>query len=413
MRKRLTLVLIVLPAMAWALLAFTGRCAAEKVTSRFGASILAGNDGKFTNVERFVEGRLRDGVVLLTAACWLLLVYRLAAVWANRRFPAPANWIARGWCAFVCLNLFAGVASHTLLFWCLLFNGKDRTINYTQYQIKQRLLKEAEARSQAVLMGASQTRTQIDPKVLNDRLGAKVWTTELHFPGSTPYDMGLCLERLPKARVDYIITYFSEANFFGQHDDGRLMYFFGCRDLRHYCELGQGKPPFDRYMVAGLLGDVFPLYRVWEPLVARAWGWRVANKEQERYDAALDTNLVSRAHEEAKGMYFVPDYDFQKQAFMEFAKMCRERGCRLIVCCGQMNPILERALDPRLRPSMLSFLREQAAKDPNIVLLDESQLPPQVESDYEDLTHVNHTNRLRFSQFIGDKLEALAQGKSR
>jgi hypothetical protein len=348
----------------------------------------------------------------MTAACLLIVAHRRLAVYAVRRLQTPARWIVQGWSAFICLNVFAGIAAHTVLFWCLLFTGKDHTINHTQYNIKQALMKEAGAPRQAVLMGASQTRTQIDTKVLNDRLARRVWSTELHFPGSTPYDMTLCFERLPNVPLAYVITYVSEVTFYSKSDNERLMYFFGFRDLAAYCALGPGKPKFDRFEVCGLMADIFPLYRVWDSLAARVRGFEVQNQGQQRYDATLETNLEYKAQRSAEHAGFGPESNFNKKSFAAFARMCRERGCRLIVCCGQLNPIAERALDPALRADMMAFLHEQAAHDTNLVLLEASQLPPQVEADYEDLTHVNPATRARFSQYIADALDKLTPAQS-
>ncbi|PWU14622.1 MAG: hypothetical protein C5B50_16940 [Verrucomicrobia bacterium] len=384
---------------------------ALSLSSRFGPRILAAGDGKFTNAEVFVYGRVREGVLLLTAACLLLLAYRIAACWTGRRFQAPARWVLQCWSGFICLNVFAAIAARTVLFWCLLYGGKNQTHNYTQWQIKKGLLPECPAPSQAVLLGASQTRAQIDTKILNERLGSKIWTTELHFPGCTAYDILLCLERLPNVHLDYVITYFSEANFFGDTSDNRLMYFFGLRDLPGYLESGSGKPSFDRYLVCGLFGDVFPLYRVWEPVTTRVQFWGGPNQAQEQYDALLDTDLSKRAQIAARGIKPGPETAFQKRAFVALANACRARNCRLIVCCGQVNPIFHRALDPSLRPDMLAFLREQATKASNIVLLEESQCPAQTEGDYTDLTHVTETARGRFSRYVAEVMERLHGGK--
>ena len=412
MKSRLTLLLILLPAIAWALFGFLGNRASSSLSSRFGPQILARADGKFTNVQSFVKGRFRDAALLTTAACLLILAHRKLSAWAVRRLQTPARWVVQAWSAFVCLNVFAAVAARTVLFWCLLFSGKDHTINYTQYRIKEALLEEAAAPRQAVLMGASQTRTQIDTKVLNERLAGKLWTTELHFPGSSPYDMTLCLERLPKVPLACVITYVSETTFYGKPDNERLMYFFGFRDLPAYFALGPGKPKFDRFEVCGLMSDIFPLYRVWDSIIARARGFEASNKAQKLYDASLEENLEERARRDAEGLGFWPESNFHKAFFAAFAKMCRERGCRLVVCCGQLNPIAERALNPNLRPDMMAFLRDQAAHDTNMVLLEASQLPPQVEADYDDLTHVNAAARARFSQYIAEVLDKLTPAGS-
>ena len=78
------------------------------------------------------------------------------------------------------------------------------------------------------------------------------------------------------------------------------------------------------------------------------------------------------------------------------------------MCCGQVNPILARALDPALRPRMLSFLRGLAAKYANVVLLDEGDLPAQTEADYEDLMHATTATRTRFTEALALKLQSLS-----
>jgi hypothetical protein len=262
-----------------------------------------------------------------------------------------------------------------------------------------------------VLLGASQTRAQIDTKILNERLGTNLWSTELHFPGSSPYDMTLCLERVPKVALEYVVVYVSEPTFFAKPYSDRFMYFFGFRDLPSYWSLGSAKPPADSYFVCGLVADVFPIYRVWEPVLARVKGFGALNRAQQQRDAALETDLAARARQAAVSYGFGPHSNLQKETLIRFATKCRERGSRLVICCGQLNPLLGRALDPALRADMIAFLRDQAQKDKNIVLLEESELSKQTEADYEDLTHVNAAARLRFSQYIADVLEKLSREK--
>jgi hypothetical protein len=400
-------VLLILPIVAWAgFFLFATRLSAI-LSNRYGAQIIARSDEKFNNVETFLHGRMREGALLLTAACLLLLLQRLASTYINRRFRPPARWILRGWSAFLCFNGFVAVAASTILFWGLLYCGKGRTNNYTQWQIKQRLMRECDAPAQVVLLGASQTHSQIDPKILNKRLGPKIWTTELHFPGSTPYDMTIHFSRIPKKNLKYVITYMSEGSFFGGRVDDRLPYFFGFLDLADYWSFGPGRPLFDAHAVSGLFGDIFPVYEIWEPLMERVRNYSVQAEKQARYAASLDPDLAERA-KLVTGFYTRSSVtQFEKNAFIALADRCRNAGARLIVCCGQLNPILARALDPSLRPEMLAFLRHEAQNNPNIILFDESQLPLQTEEDYTDLTHVKPETRVRCSNFIADKLEEL------
>jgi hypothetical protein len=143
--------------------------------------------------------------------------------------------------------------------------------------------------------------------------------------------------------------------------------------------------------------------------MARLRGGNVQKKQQARYDASLESSLEERARRIAKD-YEGADSSFQKRAFEILAQKCRERDCRLVICAGQCNPILERAMNPSIRRDMMDFLHEQAARDPNIILLVDSQMPRQVEADYDnDLTHVNGAARARFSKYIAEVLEKTIQ----
>jgi hypothetical protein len=410
---RLPACLLLTAVLAPLLYALLGQRVASALAARFGAQLLAKGDGKFTDASIFIHGRLREIALLISVACVLLLIYQMFSLRIARRRPVPARWVIQGWAGFFFLNVFIAVAAHTVLFWCLLFSGKDHTHNYTQWRIKAGLLTEVAAPRQAVLLGTSQSRSEIDSKILNERLGDKVWTTELHFPGSSIFDRSLCLKRLPAGRIDYVITYFCEFDLFGAHDNERMIYFFGFRDLPDCWALGPGRPTMDPWMAAGLLGDVFPLYRIWDSLIARARFWQQGGEPaQAQYDATLETDLAERARRKAGEVYKGEIFECNQRAFEAFAKLCRERHCQLVICCGQVNPLLGDAMDPTVRPAMLDYLHRQAAQDPNIILIEEPLLPHHVAADYEDLTHVTLATRARSSIVIADVLEKLDRKKS-
>ena len=83
-----------------------------------------------------------------------------------------------------------------------------------------------------------------------------------------------------------------------------------------------------------------------------------------------------------------------------------------MICLGQANPMFDRAVDPAVHRDMLAFLREEARKDSNIVLLEPSDLPLQKESDYDDVMHVNAETRQRFSEYMVGVMENLLAGKN-
>jgi hypothetical protein len=406
-RRRVILCLAAFCAAAWGIFALLGGTLARVLDARFGTRVLQMAAGKTTDSRMFIQMRLREVVMLLSAAALIAMAQVLAAGFINRRSPPRFAWVFSALSGFVCLNVFAAIAAHTVLFWCLLFTGKGTTHNFTQYEIKREMMREMQAPKQAVLLGNSQTRAEIDEGVLNDRLGKQLWTTELHFPGNQVYEMLLNLEDLPPVKVDYVICYLTEGYFFGDpHADG-VMFFFNFRNLKELHELGGDLTHASVYFAYGLLGNTLPLFRLRDPLLNRILGPRMMNLSQEEWNQSLATDLAQRARTAAAGHTRGPNTVFQKNSFNAFAAKCRERHAVLIVCSGQNNPIFDRAVDPSFRADMLAFLRAQATQDTNIVLLEAAQMPVQTEKDYEDLTHVNVAAQVRFSEYMAGVLENL------
>jgi len=405
--RKFIISLAALPVAAWALFAVWGGSLTRALDARFGSRVIEMAGGKTADSRMFIQMRLREAVLLLTAAALVVLAHLLAVSLMNRRTPPRPAWIFSALSGFFWLNVFLVVAGHTVLFWCLLFTGTGHGRNFTQYQIKRGLMREAHAPKQAVLFGSSQTHAQMDMKLLNDRLGAQLWTTELHFPGNNVYGMLLNLENLPPVKVDYVICYLSENCFFSDSRSESMMYFLEFRDLPEFFRMGGASIHPGRLFGYGLFGNAIPLFRFRDSLLGRILGNRMMDFNQEEWNQSLNTDLTRRAGGVGAGYRIGPDTVFQKKAFGVFAAQCRQRHAVLIVCCGQLNPILGRAMNPSLRPDMLAFLRAQAAQDSNIVLLEEAQMPLQTEKDYDDLTHVNRAAQVRFSEFLAGFLENL------
>jgi hypothetical protein len=399
--------LAVIPFVAWTLWLTLGKPLGRVAASHWGNRLLQLGDGKFNDPALFVHTRLRDAAVLISTAAIIALAGMMAAKCYQTRISPRRRWATDALVLFLGLNVFGAIASHTALFWCLLFTGRDNTHNFTQYQIKRALMAELVAPRQAVLLGNSQTRAEIDKRLLNADLGRQLWTTELHFPGSRPFDMLLCLEQLPAVKIDYIICYLSEGYFYSGANSEAAMFFMRFQDLGQFYDCGGKKVDPGRFFTYGLLGDACPLFRLREPVISRLYGFKTLGLNQERRDQTLSADLSERAKTAAVGYRIGQESDFQKRAFELFAKKCQERQARLVLCCGQLNPILGRALNPALRPDMLAFLHGLAAHDTNIILLEESQMPVQTEDDYLDLTHVNETSQIRFTHYIETVLQKL------
>ncbi len=395
------------PPAAWALWFLLGKPAASIVASRFGDRLLKLGDGIFADPAVFVRMRLQDLAMLGSVASLLTLACLLTASWFRVRLSLRFRWAANSLVLFLSFNIFGAIASHTVLFWCLLFTGQDNTHNFTQYQIKRGLMPEIVAPRQAVLLGSSQTHAEIDKRLLNARMGRQLWTTELHFPGSRPFDMLLCVEDLPPVKIDCVICYLSESYFYSGANSETAMFFMRFRDLGQFYDCGGKKVAPGRFFTYGLIGDAFPLFRLREPVISRLFGVKILGLNQARRDQSLSADLAERARTAATGYHIGTESDFQKKAFDLFARKCRERHARLVLCCGQLNPILGRALDPALRPDMLAYLHDLASHDSNIILLEETQLPVQTEKDYKDLTHVDKATQVRFTEYMETVLQKL------
>ena len=97
--------------------------------------------------------------------------------------------------------------------------------------------------------------------------------------------------------------------------------------------------------------------------------------------------------------------EFQKQMFLRFAEDCSRRKQTLIILTGQLNPLIGSRIDPVVREDMLAFLRSLRQEFSRVVLIDDC--PPQSESDYDDLTHVNRQRQKEFTKFVGERLHVI------
>jgi len=216
---------------------------------------------------------------------------------------------------------------------------------------------------------------------------------------------------LANHNADIIVCYLSEVNFFSDGLSVGFPLFFSFSDLPDFLRLG-GRLEWNRQSVGyGLLGHALPTFQLRECVAQRFLGDGVARLHQRERDNALSMDFHDRAITAAGNYHAHTQSAFQMAAFEEFVARCRTRHRTVVLCCGQVNPVLASELNPALRPQMLSYLNSLAARYSNVVLLEESALPKQGPADYEDLTHVNNSAQIRFTESVGDALEKLVQAK--
>jgi hypothetical protein len=376
---------------------------------RWSLKILQAGDGAFSDAAVFLHQRFFEAAWLLTLTVALLAVIFSVGGILSRKLPPLWKWIAHSSTAFVAANIWLKLAAGTVLFWCLFWNGKGSTDNFTQFHIKLLLMDESPAPVKVVLAGSSQVRTQIDRRALNRELLPNMFTTELHYPGNRSYDFLLLNRKLQNHKVNIIVCYLSELNFFsGGLSDGSSL-FFNFSDWPEFKRLGGQAQWSFRTIGYGFLGSALPAFRLRDPVAQRFFGSELVGLRQRQQDKSLVVSSLDQRAKEAAAFYRVDaQSDFSTAALEEFVLKCRAENREVVLCCGQLNPVLGRKLDPSLRPKMISFLEDLSKKYDNVVLLTEKDLPIQTEADYEDLTHVREVAQSRFTQLIAKTLQSLS-----
>lgn len=394
--------------IGWLAYATMARAASLWITRHWGEKILRLGDGKFSDVAGFLQHRFYEAAWLLTLTLGVLAVTVWVAGLFATRVPRLWRWVPYSLAGFIALNLWLKLAATTCLFWCFFWNGKGTTDNLAQFHIKLLLMEEAAAPVKVALGGSSQMHVQIDHRLLNRELGTNYFTMDLDFPSSRAYDFLFLEDKLGEQQANMIVCYLSELNFFsGALSDGFSL-FFKCRDLPEFFRLG-GRPQWSFQKLAfGLLGDLMPVFRLRDPIADRLLGVQLTGLLQRERNASLDSDLQQRAVEAASGYRMDAQSQFSFTAFDTFVSQCRAKNQTVVLCCGQLNPVLGRQLDPTLRPRMSEFLRGLAAEYSNVLLIEDKQLPPQSERDYEDLTHVGPAAQARFTEAVAGVLKGTA-----
>ena len=399
--RRLSKILLALGTISSIVLLAVARPAGPYLGSQLGAKVLAVGKGKISNPDLFISGRIFEAGLLLGFA--ILLV--LACTYLFRKFKAGTNaWAPLAVCVFVACNLWLFAATKTCLFWVSLYTG-SATSNVTQFSFKKELLDEHRTPRQVILLGSSQTQAQIDENILNNRLQGKLWTTELHFPGSHALDMLLVLRRLRGEPGDQIICYLSEYYLYTGLHSTAAPYFANISDISTLGHIGWRREMLTQQYAMGFLANALPIFACREPLSNRLLGTAMNSLEQVRHDSTLETNLVARAEENAAIFKVDRNSDLQKAAFEEFVAEASRQKRRVILLEGGVNPILGSKIAPVVRADMHQFLQKIAREHSHVTLVPEKELPGQPPASYQDLTHVTKEVQKEFSEWLAAYLE--------
>lgn len=390
-------------ALGWIVYAVAQRRVAALICNRLGGEILKLGQGKIRDVNVFVAHRFWESLWLLSLALFLIGAQHCFNHLTRARI-GHQRWAVQGFAAFVLLNLWTGAAVHTALFWAAMRAGAG-VQNLAQFRFKQVLAEEHSDIRQAVLVGSSQTRAQIDEDLLNELIGRRLWTTELHFPGSHGYDLLLIERQLQPIHPQIVICYVSEGYFYnGSHGEAPPN-FLSFRDVPDGLRRGAERYLSSDEIISGLVGDALPLFRCRDAIAQRVFGPTTLHLLQQEYDTSLNSDLNARARQFAVDYRMDRQSDFQKKAFADFIKRCVAAHRRVFLLSGGYNPILERQIDPAVHADMINFLGALQNRYPLVTVVPASDLPDQTPSDYDDLSHVNSAAQRRFTDSLARLLD--------
>ncbi len=400
--KRLLIIVAVLIALGWGVLASAGHPLSEALARRLGPALGKLGEGKISSPTAFIHQRLLEAMWLFTLLfAWAAAHFLLARVpWRSTRAIRFA-WVIHSLVAFICLNVCLAQAARSGLFWGLMWQGKQTT-NLARFHLKRILAEENSAPVRATLMGSSQTRAQIDEELLNTLLGTNLYTTELHYPGSKGYDHFLLQPLIAKTRPDYVIIYISETDFYSGSMSEVVPDFLTWVDVPDLISRGgMNYIPKER-IAAGLLASTVPAFHLRRVITQRFLGPEITQLKQVQHNTGV-TNVLPATPAGPK-LAIDGESHFQRVAMEDFVKRCQRAGQRVIILVGQLNPRFSQTIDAAIRREMLSTLQSLAAKFPNITLVE--GLPVHSAEDYLDMTHVNEATQAKFTRFIAAWLQA-------
>lgn len=397
--KRLEISAIVLVAVSWLAYAVAGATISRLAATRCQAMLARISGGKFDDPVVFIQGRIREVLVLMTVAVVLWLVGTAIHRLLQRHHQwQPAHGLVMGLAAFLLLNVFAAVSGATVLFWAAFFN-KAQVDNFAQYQIKRALLPEVKAPKRAILIGNSQTNRSIDEVLMNQMIGKRLWTTELTQPGAHSFDLLTLTRNMPLAKGDLVICYLSEVFFFGDGRGGVVSDFFGFAECPDLIQLGGWSLYSPGSIRSGLIGQILPIYHYRNSLSQKALGWSLVNVRQLQFDTSLEPDLERQAQRRAPDLKAGSNYEFEQAAFARMVGELSAKGCDTLLIAGHIHPALQRHMNPALRQAMRGFLaRLQARGNGRVTVVDGARFFEPVPGDFLDLVHFTDDSQQRFTR---------------
>lgn len=383
---------------------------------RLAERLVTGEVGSVPGADRLAAVMAGDlcalaGLALLAGLSWRTLFHRL-----------PSRWwrgTAGGFALFLLLNAFVAAALQSPLAWSLLrISGGGG--NAAAFQARRTALRDAGgAAYRFALLGNSQSQHALDLALLQREWGAVAVGESLAVPGSQAIDLLPSLRAARGAGAGTAILYVSELQFYLGVDPGHWpwlldadsaadLHSLGLRRLEEAPGGAEPDPSATRRTALRLagLGRVLPVLRLRATLRA---GW---------LDADLDLAAVASRKRAAgatpeeqaatNARRFTRDArsDLQWRALERGLAWARERGFRVVVLGGQVNPLLADRMDPEVGRDFAERFAALRAAHPEALWLSPPELPRFTTEDFQDFTHLRPEARRTFTRAVVEQARA-------
>ncbi len=382
----------------------------SRVLDRIAGDVVATKTrGLIPDAERFFHTSLRETALIATAILIAVVVLRLASAAMKRcEFTAPGRYLALAVSCFVCLNGLFAVAGTTTIFWV---SGYLAYPNYKQafFNTNKALLENSLAMTKVVIAGSSQGHSQFDAGLLNRSYYPDVQFANLSYAGSSAWDLRLTLGQYANLQPDYVVTYISIMNLYDTNPGGSriipLITWSTWPDVLEYRRDGYIERE-DVFHAA--LSLAFPAFKLRRSLDLSIFG-PLAEKGFARPRMAAPQPVVRRpgASRYADRYELGEGSRYQRAAFKAFLERNIAAQVQPVVVVGQVNPALERAVDPAIMADFRRFVIElQRDYESSVTFVEREELQHGI-ADYDDYMHISNDERRRFTQQFADLMDGV------
>lgn len=362
-------------------------------------------------ISETIEELIKGGFIALSTAIFCAVLFLFLKKKLEKRSQRFA-WIGLTLSVPLLLNLFLLITSQSLLFWLVLYPfTPDRDL--TLHALKEALPFPHDANPSLIVMGSSQSASAIDEWALQKDLGKHAALCEIHFPGSQPSDWlynapHFLSKKKPSALLiftsprDYLITP-KALSLYSIERGNPLLAFRFAKKMPHFQGLSS-------LLTRSALRGLFPLYGYGISFQKRLLGQAPFTLQQ----AAHDSGLKKDAHARVMAIPIAPKkilrkrMDFELKAIDELSALCQEKNIDLIICWGNMHPLLtQRCPSAYIEEIKTRLIAIAKRRSQTFFLSSQQGLEAPLEKDFSDPLHFVKDFQRRYTKTLGKQLNVL------